>query len=97
MMAFLLSPVLYMRPADDMQKFARVAFITLTLFLIVMTQSRTGWMVTVSLLAYVGVTKGILRFTKKDRAILVIGLGNCAGCRRYPIRQILFRTHALPG
>jgi exopolysaccharide production protein ExoQ len=79
MMAFLLSPVLYMRPADDMQKFARVAFITLTLFLIVMTQSRTGWMVTVSLLAYVGVTKGILRFTKKDRAILVIGLATVLG------------------
>jgi exopolysaccharide production protein ExoQ len=79
MMAFLLSPVLYLRPAQAIHKFAQVAFITLTLFLILMTQSRTGWMVTVSLLAYVGVTKSILRFTKKDRAALVMSLATVLG------------------
>jgi exopolysaccharide production protein ExoQ len=74
-MAFLLSPAFYMRPASARQKVARLAFIILTLSLILMSQSRTGWMVTVALLAYVGVTKGILRLTKKDSAVLVLSLG----------------------
>jgi exopolysaccharide production protein ExoQ len=79
MMAFLLSPVLYLRPAHAAQKFARVTFIILALFLIVMTQSRTGWMVTVALLAYVVITKCILRFTKKDRAFIVMSLATVLG------------------
>ena len=74
-MAFLLSPALYMRPASARQKVARLAFIGLTLLLILMSQSRTGWMVTLALLAYVGATKWILRFTKKERVVIVMSLG----------------------
>jgi exopolysaccharide production protein ExoQ len=75
MMAFLLSPVLYMRPAHAMHKVARITFIVLTLFLILMAQSRTGWIVTGSLFAYVALTKSILRFRKQDRPALVMGMG----------------------
>jgi O-antigen ligase len=70
MMAFLLSGALYIRPSSSLSKSARGLYIALSLLVIVMSQSRTGWFVTASLIAYYTLTQHIKRYRARD-AVLV--------------------------
>jgi O-antigen ligase len=78
MVAFLLSGAFYMRPSSVAFRFARIVYITLSLLVIVMSQSRTGWIVAACLLLYVAVIKYLKRYKAKDRVFLV-GLFGAAG------------------
>jgi exopolysaccharide production protein ExoQ len=72
MVAFLLSGAFYMRPSTLALRVARIVYITLSLLVIIMSQSRTGWIVAACLLLYVGVTKHIKRYKAKDRLLVVM-------------------------
>lgn len=72
MVTFLLSGALYTRPSSSLSRMARFVYVGLSLLLIVMSQSRTGWVVGSCLLVYVTVTTVIKRFRTNDRLFLVL-------------------------
>jgi exopolysaccharide production protein ExoQ len=72
MVAFLLSGAFYLRPSSPLSRFSRIMFIALSLLVIAMSQSRTGWLVTACLLFYVGVTNYLKRYKSKE--VLFIAL-----------------------
>ena len=70
---FLLSASLYRIPSTPFSKCARAIFVFLSLFLIFMTQSRTGWIVAAVLVTYVAAMKVLRRRNGIDRAALIGG------------------------
>ena len=74
MMAFLLSPALYLHSHGLIGKTERAAFIVLSLLLIWQTQSRTGWVVTAAMFAYFLCERTMTFFSRRDRFSL-FGLG----------------------
>ncbi len=74
MMAFLLSPALYLPSRGLIEKAGRAVFLVLSLLLIWQTQSRTGWVVTAAMLAYFLCERTMTSFSRRDRLAL-LGLG----------------------
>ena len=68
-------------------RFARIAYIMVSLFLILMSKARTGWIVAASLLAYVTVTKHLKRYSAKDRVYLGMLLGGASVVASIVIEQ----------
>ena len=75
MVVFLLSGAFYTRPSSSLARTTRLAYIMLSLFVIVMSQSRTGWIVAAGLLIYVSATKSLKRCRSKDRLFVVLLAG----------------------
>jgi exopolysaccharide production protein ExoQ len=78
MVTFLLCGAFYIRPSSSFLRSARIAYIILSLLLIVMSQSRTGWVVAACLLLYVAVTKYLKRYKARDRLFISILFGGMA-------------------
>lgn len=74
MVAFLLSPALYLPVRSTIEKIEKASFVVLSLFLIYQTQSRTGWVVTIAMLSFFLCEKIVAAFSRRDRfAILAVG------------------------
>jgi O-antigen ligase len=75
MVTYLLSAAIFSSSRGGVAKSLRLAYILLSIFLIVMTQSRTGWVATTCLLMFAGAIKIMRRFTGRERvALSLIGL-----------------------
>ena len=72
MCTFLVSPAFYLPLQTRRDKLFRTAYITLAIFLILMTQSRTGWLLLAALLAYVIGLKFIGSFRATERGVVAI-------------------------
>jgi O-antigen ligase len=78
MVAFLLSVAFYIRLSSSFFGFLRALYVCLSLALIVMSQARTGWIIAVCLILYVALTKYLIRYKARDRALIgVSALGAC--------------------
>lgn len=71
MVTFLLTTALYNKTSGGLSRFSRFIYITASLFLIAMTQSRTGWLLAAFLFAVWIAFKAIAAFRGKDRAVIV--------------------------
>jgi exopolysaccharide production protein ExoQ len=78
MAEFLVSGAFYMRPASSSQKAGRIVYIALSLFLVVMSQSRTGWLVAGCLLPYIAITTYLKRYRAKDILFIAVLCGGAA-------------------
>jgi exopolysaccharide production protein ExoQ len=72
MEAFLLTAAFYMPSGDVLSRVARAAYVVLSVLLIIMSQSRTGWVIAACLLLYVTFTGMLRRFARKDSSIIAI-------------------------
>ena len=77
MCTFLLSVAFYLPATSGRSKFLRALFVTMTIFLIYMTQARTGWVLLASLLLYVCVMKLLTAFRSSERAPIIAVLFIC--------------------
>lgn len=75
MAEFLVSGAFYMRPASPSHKVGRIVYIALSLIVIVMSQSRTGWLVAGCLLLYVATTTYLKRYGAKDILFIAVSCG----------------------
>jgi exopolysaccharide production protein ExoQ len=82
-MAFLLSPALFIKVRGVMARNLKWAFIILSIVLIAMTQSRTGWIVTFLLLLFVPIAHVFGRVTGRGKLLISIAL--VAGCIVIPV------------
>jgi len=71
-MAFLLTPALFLSAPHAMRKNLKWGFIVLTLFLIGMTQSRTGWIIVLLLLMFVPVIHLFTRVSGREKFLITI-------------------------
>jgi exopolysaccharide production protein ExoQ len=71
---FLLMPVLLRKSRGTLDNVNRFAYVALSLLIIVMSQSRTGWLVAICLLAFVPTYILITKFRARDRAPLILGV-----------------------
>lgn len=71
-MAFLLTPALFLAAPHAMRKNLKWGFIVLTLFLIGMTQSRTGWIIALLLLMFVPAIHLFTRVSGRERFLITI-------------------------
>jgi len=79
MLAFLLSAAFYMRPASPLSRFGRIVYVTLSFGIILMSKSRTGWIVAGGLLLYVVALRFVKRWRAKDKwLIMSVGGGGAA-------------------
>jgi exopolysaccharide production protein ExoQ len=78
MVVFLLSGAFYLRPKSQLSKVGRAAYITLSLVVIIMSQSRTGWIVCGCLLLYVASVRFVKRWKPSDRWFIIIAGGGAA-------------------
>jgi exopolysaccharide production protein ExoQ len=69
-MAFLLTPALFFVAPHAIRKNLKWAYIVLTLFLIAMTQSRTGWIIALLLLIFVPVVHLFTRVSGRERFLI---------------------------
>jgi O-antigen ligase len=74
MATFLLSVAFYMPVRSLRDKLLRIAYGLMTVFLVIKTQARTGWIVLAVLLAYVAVMKLIGSFKPDNRTAVVVML-----------------------
>ena len=72
MCTFLLSVAFYLPAATFRAKVLRGLFVVLTIFLVAMTQARTGWVLLACLLAYVVVMRFVIAFDVKDRMRVIV-------------------------
>jgi len=70
---FLLSPVLYLSPSGFVARMCRLAYVFLSILVVLMTQSRTGWILLGCLFFYVLGTKAIHRSANKT-ALTALGI-----------------------
>jgi exopolysaccharide production protein ExoQ len=76
MVTFFLAAAFYFPAFRLAAKVERAIFIVLALFVIYQTQSRTGWVVTISLLLFIAAEKIVRSFPSDGRsAIVVMGIG----------------------
>jgi exopolysaccharide production protein ExoQ len=71
---FLLTPALYVNVHGVIQRLERYAYIAASLFVVWMTQSRTGWIVAISLMGYYAAEVLLSKFARREQAILVMVL-----------------------
>jgi exopolysaccharide production protein ExoQ len=69
---FLLSASLHLRSSHPLFKPTRFIFVILSLFLILMSQSHTGWVVAFTLIVYEISVKCVRRFERRDQVCLVM-------------------------
>jgi exopolysaccharide production protein ExoQ len=74
MVTFLLAVVFYMPVRSLRDKLLRAAYFLLSVFLVIKTQARTGWIVLAVLLAYVVIMKLIGSLKANDRTAVVVML-----------------------
>jgi O-antigen ligase len=74
MVTFLLSVAFYVPVRSLPDKLLRVIYVLFAVFLVGMTRARTGWIVMVALLAYVGIMKLIGSFRAGDRVAVAVML-----------------------
>jgi exopolysaccharide production protein ExoQ len=72
MATFLLSVAFYMPVYSLRGKLLRAAYVLLTVFLVLMTRARTGWILLAVLLAYVVIMKLVGSFKAGDRMAVVV-------------------------
>lgn len=78
MVAFLLAGAFYLKPTTHFTGVTRPIYILLSLFVIYMSQSRTGWIVAASLILYVCVTKYLRRYQARDRLLITFASSGLA-------------------
>jgi exopolysaccharide production protein ExoQ len=71
-MAFLLTPALFVATPHGLGRSLKWVFITLTCFLILMTQSRTGWIILFLLLLFVPVVQTLTHVSGRERFLIAI-------------------------
>lgn len=71
-MAFLLAPALFLSTPLTNSKILKWVYILLTLFLIVMTQARTGWIITLLLLLAVPVIHAFTRLAGREKLLAAV-------------------------
>jgi exopolysaccharide production protein ExoQ len=71
-MAFLLTPALFFAAPHALRKNLKWGFIVLTLLLIGMTQSRTGWIIAFLLLAFVPVIHLFTRVSGREKFLITV-------------------------
>jgi exopolysaccharide production protein ExoQ len=71
---FLMMPVLLRKSRGTLDNLNRFAYVALSLLIIVMSQSRTGWLAAICLLAFVPVYKLITKFRARDRGPLILAV-----------------------
>jgi exopolysaccharide production protein ExoQ len=70
----LLSGAFYAQAKTMLARASRVIYVCLSVFVVIMTQSRTGWVLLASLLVYVSVMRLVQRFNSTERvAALILG------------------------
>jgi exopolysaccharide production protein ExoQ len=74
-MAFLLAPALFLRAPLAKSKVMKWVYIILSLFLIAMTQSRTGWIIALLLLLAVPVINLFTRIAGREKLLVTVGFG----------------------
>jgi exopolysaccharide production protein ExoQ len=72
MVVFLVSGAFYVEPSTRSAKTMRNLYIMVSLFVIAMSHSRTGWIVAASLLGYIAVTRFLKKCRPTDRAIVIL-------------------------
>lgn len=88
MLAFLLSAPFYMRLVSPISRLARAAYVAFSLGIIVMTKSRTGWIIAGGLLLYVVALKLLKRWRANERWLVLFSFGCAAAAAGY-----LFATY----
>ena len=71
-MAFLLTPGLFLFAPHAMRRNVKWGYVLLTLFLIAMTQSRTGWILALLLLLFVPAIHLFTRFSGRDKFLITM-------------------------
>lgn len=71
-MMFLLTPAFFAKRVGEFSKYSRAAYVVMVLFLVGMSGSRTAWIATAVLLAYVVCAKWVVKFQRKDGILLSI-------------------------
>jgi exopolysaccharide production protein ExoQ len=70
MVSYLLPIAFFVPTAGQMARICKAAYVSLAICLILMSQSRTGWLLVAVSLAYVGFLKLTSKFAPKDRTVL---------------------------
>lgn len=71
-MIYLLIPILCLELRSNLQRASRGLYVIATLLLIVMSQSRTAWLLLVFTLGCSGIVKLLKRYAPKDRLVLTV-------------------------
>lgn len=69
---FFMSAAFYAPAPGSWQKGGRAAYIALSMFLVVMTQSRTGWLLLFALFAFAGASMVLRQFRSRERFPLIV-------------------------
>lgn len=77
MVVYLLTTALYDKPVTGLSKLSRFVYVTASLFLIAMTQSRTGWLLALFLFIVWIAFKTLAAFRGKDRAVIIVLILAC--------------------
>lgn len=80
LMAYLMSPVLFVKASSIARRMRSVVYASLCIYVAVMTQSRTGWIVIALLLAFAVLWRGVTRFASKERTILLLVIATFGLC-----------------
>ena len=76
---FLIAPALFVKLQGSLAKLRRQFYIALGLIEVVLTQSRTGWLLALLLLGFAAIYLTLNKFKTRDAAVLVLFFATIAG------------------